>query len=180
MAIQGKRIAFILAKDFDDTEFEVPYNRLKEVGADATIVGLRAGDDFCGDHDRVCVTTDKSFDEVSVDDFDGLVIPGGYSPDKLRLDDRAVSFVRDFVNSGKTVGAICHGPQILITAGVVKGRTLTCWPSIAVDLKNAGANYVDQQVVVDGNLVSSRNPRDAEAFAAKLIQMIGEELAAAA
>lgn len=180
MAIPGKRVVFILASDFEDVEFETPYNRLKEAGAETVIVGLKSNDRICGKKEKVCVTTETTFDQIDVDDFDAMVIPGGYSPDKLRIDERAVGFVRDFVNSGKPVGSICHGPQILITADVVRGRTLTCWPSVAVDLKNAGANYVDQQVVVDGNLISSRNPHDAEAFALKLIEVIGQQKQAAA
>lgn len=180
MAVGRKKVAFILADDFEDTEFEVPYDRLKSAGLNAVIVGLKAGEHVCGYRERVCVTTDTSFDDVSADDFDALVIAGGYSPDKLRIHEQAVDFVRDFMNSGKVVGSICHGPQILITAGVIEGRTLTSWPSVAVDVVNAGGTYVDRQVVVDECLVTSRNPQDAEAFAGKLVELIlGEERAAA-
>lgn len=180
MVTRAKNIAFILADDFEDAEFEIPYNRLKEAGLNAVIVGLQAGKHLCGLHDRVCVTTEKSLDDVSIDDFDALVIAGGYSPDKLRAHEQAVNFARDFMNAGKIVGAICHGPQLLITADVLKGRTLTSWSTVAVDIENAGGNFVDKQVVVDECLVTSRNPQDAEAFSRKLIELIiGEERAAA-
>ena len=177
--VTAKRVAFVVAGDFDDTEFEVSYGAFEAAGAEVTIVGLATNEHLCGHHNRICVTTDKSFDEVSADDFDAQVIPGGYSPDKLRIDDRAVRFVKSFVESGKPVGAICHGPQLLITAGVVDGKTVTGWPSIAIDLKNAGANFIDSAVVVDGNIVTSRNPGDARAFSEKLIDMLGLGKAAA-
>ncbi len=169
----AKRIAFIVASDFDDAEFEIPYGQLKAGGAEIVIVGLKAGEHLCGHRGRICANAEKSFDEVSAEDFDALIIPGGYSPDKLRIDDRAVRFVKDFVESGKTVGAICHGPQILITAEVVRGKSVTGWSSIAIDLKNAGAKFVDAPVVVDGNIVTSRNPGDAEEFSAKIAEILG-------
>jgi protease I len=114
---------------------------------------------------------DRPVSEASVDEFDGLVLPGGtVNPDKLRLDKSAVSFVRDFVDSGKPVAAICHGPWTLVEAGVTAGRTMTSYPSIRTDLRNAGARVVDEEVVVDGNLISSRSPQDLPAFCATIIK----------
>jgi protease I len=110
------------------------------------------------------VAVEKSFGDVSPGDFDALLIPGGYSPDKLRADEEAVAFVRDFMKTGKPVFSICHGPQILITADVLRGRRITGWKSIRQDIKNAGAEFADKEVVVDGNLVSSRQPSDLPAF----------------
>ena len=110
------------------------------------------------------MTVDKAISEVTTDTFGALLIPGGYSPDKLRADEQAVDFVREFVNSGKPVFSICHGPQLLITADVLRGRTITGWKSIVQDIKNAGATYIDQEVVIDGNLISSRSPQDLPAF----------------
>jgi protease I len=110
------------------------------------------------------VRIDKSVKDVSADDFDALLIPGGYSPDKLRVDEKAVRFVRQFVESGKPVFVICHGPQLLITAQVLEGRKITGWKSIIQDIKNAGAKFIDQEVVEDGKLISSRSPNDLPAF----------------
>ncbi|MDT7733283.1 MAG: protease, partial [Mycobacterium sp.] len=119
------------------------------------------------------IRVDQAVSEASVDEFDALVLPGGtVNPDKLRLDDAAVAFVRDFVNSGKPVAAVCHGPWTLVEAGVVAGRTMTTYPSIRTDLKNAGAEVVDEEVVVDGNLITSRSPDDLPAFCAKLIDQL--------
>jgi protease I len=119
------------------------------------------------------IRVDQVVAEASIDDFDALVLPGGtVNPDKLRLDESAVAFVRDFVNSGKPVAAICHGPWTLVEAGVVAGRTVTSYPSIRTDLRNAGANVVDEEVVVDGNVITSRAPDDLPAFCAKLIRQL--------
>jgi protease I len=115
---------------------------------------------------------DKAVRNVSVDDFDALLIPGGYSPDKIRVDENAVKFARDFVNSGKPVFAICHAAQLLITADVLRGRKMTGWKSVVQDIKNAGAHYVDEKVVVDGNHVSSRQPSDIPEFVAAALKKL--------
>jgi protease I len=127
-------------------------------------VGLEAGKTVKGKKKGTEVRIDKAVGDVSVEDYDALLIPGGYSPDQLRVDEKAVRFAGDFVKSGKPVFAICHAGQLLITAQVLKGRRFTGYKSIIQDIKNAGAEFVDQEVVVDGNLVSSRNPNDIPAF----------------
>jgi len=170
--IDGKRIAVVLEKDFEDSEFYVPYKRLKEEGAELTVVGLERGKMLKGKSEGYEVRVEKSFDEVKPEEFDALLIPGGYSPDKLRAHEQAVDFVKHF--EGKPIFAICHGPQLLISADVVKGKTVTSWRSVAVDLKNAGAQWVDREVVVDGNVVTSRKPEDLDAFVSAIIDMLGK------
>jgi protease I len=170
--LSGKKIAVVLETDFEDSEFYVPYNRLKEEGAELTIVGLEKGKALKGKSEGYVATVERSFDEVKPEDFDALLIPGGHSPDKLRAHENAVNFVKGF--RGKPVFAICHGPQLLISAEMVKGRTMTSWPSVAIDLKNAGANWVDREVVVDGELITSRKPADLEAFVSAIVKTLGK------
>jgi protease I len=140
------------------------------------LLSLKTGEIQARNHDLEpagTVVVDRAVSEASVDEFDGLVLPGGtVNPDKLRLDKTAVSFVRDFVDSGKPVAAICHGPWTLVEASVTAGRTMTSYPSIRTDLRNAGAHVVDEEVVVDGNLISSRSPRDLPAFCSTLIKQL--------
>jgi protease I len=157
-------IAVVLADLFEDSEYTVPVEGFKNAEHRIVVVGLKAGETVRGKKDGTPVEVGKSFEDVSSGDFDALLIPGGYSPDKLRADERAVDFVRDFMEAGKPVFSICHGPQILITADVLKGRRITGWKSIKQDIKNAGAEFLDSEVVVDGNLVSSRQPSDLPAF----------------
>ena len=170
--LSGKKIAVVLENDFEDSEFYVPYNRLKEEGAELTVVGLERGKTLKGKSEGYKATVDKSFGEVDAESFDAILIPGGYSPDKLRAHDEALNFVKAFRE--KPVFAICHGPQLLISAEMVKGRTMTSWPSVAVDLKNAGAHWVDKAVVVDGNMVTSRKPADLEVFVDAAIKSLSE------
>ncbi len=158
------KIAALLTDYFEDSEYTQPAEAFQKAGHKVLHVGLKAGATVKGKRDHTPVIIDKSVKEVSVDDFDALFIPGGYSPDQLRVEDKAVQFTRDFVNSGKPVFAICHAPQIMITADVIRGRRITGYKSIIQDIKNAGAEFVDQSVVVDGNLVSSRNPGDLPDF----------------
>ncbi|MBX6755323.1 type 1 glutamine amidotransferase domain-containing protein [Thermorudis peleae] len=160
--LTGKRIAMIVANNFEDVEATDPKSYLEQHGATVVVIGLNR-EPITGKKGAV-LQPDKTIDEVSVDDFDALVIPGGGSPENLRIDDRAVAFARQFVESGKLVAAICHGPQLLISAGVLRGRTVTCVNKIRDDVKNAGANYVDQPVVIDGNLITSRVPADLPQF----------------
>lgn len=170
--LDGKKIAVVLENGFEDSEFYVPYNRLKDEGAELTIVGLERGKVLEGKSEGYRAKADRSFDEVKPEDFDALLIPGGYSPDKLRAYEKPVDFVKGF--EGKPVFAICHGPQLLISAGMVKGKTVTSWASVAVDLKNAGANWIDRDVVIDGNLVTSRKPADLGAFVEAIIDILGK------
>jgi len=157
-------VAVIITDMFEDSEYTEPAEAFKKAGHRLTHVGLEAEKTVTGKKDATPVTIDKSIDSVSVDDFDALLIPGGYSPDKLRVDENAVTFTREFMQSGKPVFAICHAGQLLITADVIRGRKMTGWKSIIQDIKNAGAEFVDQEVVEDGNLISSRHPGDLPAF----------------
>lgn len=158
------KIAVIITDMFEDSEYTQPAEGFKDAGHELVHVGLEAGQTVIGKKKQTPVTIDKRVGEVSVDDFDALLIPGGYSPDKLRVDDDAVRFAKKFVQSGKPVFSICHAPQLLITADVLRGRKITGYTSIVQDIKNAGAEFVDAEVVVDGNLVSSRNPGDLPPF----------------
>ena len=175
------RVACIIAADFEDSELSVPVDRLEDQGHEVVLVGLSKGDTLRGKKGDTKVTTEAAVADVRATDFDALLIPGGYSPDKLRIDERAVRFVRDFDEAGKPIAAICHGPQLLIEAGVVDGRRMTSWPSVKTDLQNAGANWEDASVVVDGELVTSRKPADlddfSDAFLAKL-RVVDERTAA--
>ncbi|HYN35695.1 MAG TPA: type 1 glutamine amidotransferase domain-containing protein, partial [Actinomycetota bacterium] len=152
------KVAFIMDNLFEDSEFRVPYDRVKEAGHEPVIIGLEKGKEIKGKKGKEEVVTDASIDEVSPKEFDALVIPGGYSPDLIRGNDRMVSFVRSIYEGEKPVAAICHAGWLLAEADIAKGKTLTSWPSIKTDLVNAGANLVDQEVVEDGNLITSRKP----------------------
>lgn len=158
------KIAVILADLFEDSEYTEPARSFREAGHELVHIGLTRNEAVKGKKKGTPVTIEKTFDEVSAGDFDALLIPGGYSPDKLRADDRAVRFVKDFMESDKPVFSICHGPQILITADKLRGRRVTGWKSIIQDIKNAGAEFLDREVVVDGNLVTSRQPADLPPF----------------
>lgn len=160
----GKKIAAIITDMFEDSEYTEPAKAFRDKGHEVINIGLESGKSVKGKKEGTEVQIDKAVAEVSVQDFDALLIPGGFSPDQLRVDENAVRFTADFVNSEKPVFAICHAGQLLITAQVLKGRRFTGYKSIEQDIKNAGADFVDQKVVVDGNLVSSRNPGDIPAF----------------
>jgi protease I len=174
--LQGKKIAFLAADGVEKVELEQPREALHQAGAHTELLSLKTGEIQARNHDLEpagTVAVDRAVSEASVGEFDGLVLPGGtVNPDKLRLDKTAVSFVRDFVDSGKPVAAICHGPWTLVEASVTAGRTMTSYPSIRTDLRNAGAHVVDEEVVVDGNLISSRSPRDLPAFCSTLIKQL--------
>jgi protease I len=159
-----KKIAVLLDDMFEDVEYTKPAAAFLKAGHTLVHVGFQKGNTVHGKKAEAQVCIDKSIREVEVGDFDALFIPGGYSPDRLRIDPLIVRFVKEFMESGKPVLAICHAPQLLITAQVLKGRTVTGWKSIVQDIKNAGATYVDAEVVEDRNLISSRSPRDIPAF----------------
>jgi protease I len=159
-----RRIAVIITDLFEDSEYTEPAEAFKKAGHELIHVGLEDGKTVKGKKKETPVQIDKAVENVSEEDFDALLIPGGYSPDKIRADENAVRFTKEFVQSNKPVFLICHAAQLLITADVLKGRKLTGYTSIVQDIKNAGAEYLDQEVVVDGNLVSSRNPGDLPAF----------------
>jgi protease I len=157
-------IAMPLAEGFEDSEFTVPYERLKRAGHKLVLIGRQKGAIVRGKRGEATAKIETTGRGLRPESFDALVIPGGHSPDALRLDEDIVDFVRGFMETHKIVGAVCHGPQLLIEADVVGGRTLTSWPSVRKDLINAGASWVDREVVKDGNLITSRKPDDLPAF----------------
>ena len=158
------KIAVIMDDMFEDVEYTRPAEAFREKGHQLVHVGLEKGKEVTGKKKTARVRIDESVTDASPADFDALFIPGGHSPDNLRAHDEAVSFAGKFLESGKPVFAICHAPQLLITARALKNRKVTGWKSIVQDIKNAGAEFVDKEVVVDGNLVSSRQPSDIHAF----------------
>ncbi len=166
------KVAFIVDEMFEDSEFRVPYERVKEAGHDAVIVGLERGKELKGKKGEVTIRTDVAIDEVSPQEFDALVIPGGYSPDKIRTNEKMVALTKAIFGAEKPVAAICHAGWMLAEADVIRGKTLTSWPSIKTDLINAGADWVDQEVVEDGNLITSRKPDDLEAFTKTLLSQL--------
>jgi protease I len=166
--LQGRTIAFLAADGVEKVELEQPRAAVEDAGGRVVLLSVKSGEIEARNHDLEpagTFTVDREVSGADVAEFDGLVLPGGtVNPDKLRIDETAVGFVRDFVNSGKPVAAICHGPWTLVEADVVRGRTLTSYPSIRTDLRNAGATVVDQEVCLDGNLITSRSPDDLPAF----------------
>ena len=166
------KVACVLASDFEDSEFSEPHQALLEAGHGVTVIGLEAGATLAGKKGKAKASVEKTFAEVSPDQFDALLIPGGSSPDKLRAHDEAVRFVKAMMRSGKPAMVICHGPQLLLTADEYKGHKMTAWKTIQGDLKKAGANVVDQEVVVDGNLVTSRQPSDIPAFIRESLKVL--------
>jgi protease I len=176
--LQGKKIAILLAPiGTEQVEFEESKKAVESEGATVDVVGLQTGDAQTMNSDvnpGDTFTVEKTFSEVLADEFDGLVVPGGtVGADKLRGSDEAVSFVHSFFDQAKPVGVICHGPWTLVEADVVKGRTLTSYPTLRTDIRNAGGNWVDEEVVVDQGLVTSRNPDDVPAFCAKIVEEFG-------
>ncbi len=165
-------IAVLLADDFEDSEFRVPYQQLQKAGHKLTVLGKKAGATVKGKKGKEEVAIDAAIADHRASEFDAVVIPGGYSPDHLRTEESAVRFVREIHDAEKPVAAVCHGPSLLIEADVVRGKTVTSWPSVRTDLKNAGAKWVDQQVAKDGVLITSRNPDDLDAFSAAIIQAL--------
>lgn len=157
-------IAFVLGEDFEDSEFRTPYDGLKSRGHSIDIIGAKAGAVVKGKKGKEEVKIEKTAGEVDPARYDALVIPGGYSPDHLRMDQAVVGLTQRMLRDGKLVAAVCHGPQLLIEAEGVKGRVVTSWPSVRKDLENAGATWVDEEVHVDGKLITSRKPDDLPAF----------------
>jgi protease I len=167
------KLACLLANGFEDSEFRQPYDALRGAGHEVVIIGLEAGQKLDGYKGvERGVTVERSFSEVSPDDFDALFIPGGHSPDRLRAHQPPVDFVRAFFEAGKPVAAICHGPQIFLTADTFRDHRMTAWKTIQGDLRLAGADVVDQEVVVDRNLVTSRQPSDIPAFVRETLQLL--------
>lgn len=172
-------IAIPIDDDFEDSEFTVPRDRLREAGHEIVTLGVERGRTVAGKRGKATVTVDASADECDPAVFDAVVIPGGYSPDHLRTDGALVAFLKKFHATGRLVAAVCHGPQLLIEADAVRGRTVTSWPSIRKDLVNAGAAWVDRPVVEDGNLITSRKPEDLEAFSDAILRRLDRTAAVA-
>ena len=170
--LAGKRVAMFVEDGFEDRELTGPLQALRAAGAAVTLVGPTAGAEFRGKRGEAAVTSEVAAGAARIADFDAFVIPGGYAPDKMRMRHAMVDLAREAMDAGKPVAAICHGPQLLISAGVLRGRTLTCWPSIAIDVKNAGGLYVDKPVVEDGNLITSRKPDDVPMFSDAIIRAL--------
>jgi protease I len=173
--LDGKKVAIIAAEGVEQVELTEPKKAVEDEGAETTLVSVEAGEFRGFNHlDKADMfTAEKAANEVSVDDFDALLLPGGVANrDFLRTDEATVGFIRDFFNAGKPIGVICHGPWTLVEAGVLKGRTITSWPSLQTDIRNAGGTWVDEEVVVDDTLVSSRNPDDLPAFCAKVVETL--------
>lgn len=166
------RVAFIVDDLFEDSEFRVPYDRLKAAGHEVVVVGLERGKEIEGKKKKERIRTERSAEEVSADEFDALVIPGGYSPDHLRGSLPMVKLTRTMFVAEKPVAAVCHGPWMLVEADVLDDKTVTSWPTIRTDLINAGARWVDREVVEDENLITSRKPEDLEAFTAAILRQL--------
>jgi protease I len=175
--LDGKRIAFLATDGVEQVELTEPLKAVRDAGADVDLISLKKGEFQGFNHlDKGdTFTADRAVKDADADDYDGIVLPGGVAnPDFLRSDEDAVRFVRSFVEAKKPVGAICHGPWTLVEADVIKGRTLTSWPSLQTDIRNAGATWVDEEVHVDQGLVTSRKPDDLPAFNAKVIEEVAE------
>jgi protease I len=175
--LSGKRVAILVADGFEQVELDEPRKALDQAGAKTQVVSPAKGKVKGVNHDKPAAgaKVDVPLDSAKPDDYDALMLPGGVmNPDALRQEKKAVEFVRSFFQAGKPVAAICHGPQVLIEANVVRGRRVTSFPSVQTDLKNAGANWVDEEVVCDNGLVTSRRPDDIPAFNAKMVEEIAE------
>jgi deglycase len=172
--LKGKKVAILAADMFERVELEQPRKALQDAGAEVEVVSIHDGEIEGFDHFEPAntVAIDKTVEEVSPQEYDALLIPGGVgNPDQLRGDENAVSFVRGFHEAGKPMAVICHGPWMLVESGVVRGKRVTSWPTLQADIRNAGGDWVDEEVVVDGNLVTSRKPGDIPAFNEKMLEL---------
>jgi protease I len=175
--LRGKKVAVLATDGFEQSELEKPVEALKAAGATVEVVSPKSGEIQGMEHNEKGrpVRVDRALDQAVAEDYDSIVLPGGVAnPDALRLEPRAIAFVRAFADAGKPIAAICHGPWTLINAEAVEGKRMTSWPSLEADLRNAGAEWVDEEVVVDEGLVTSRKPDDLPAFCAKMIEEFAE------
>jgi protease I len=172
MELKGKKIAVFLEKMFEDTEYWYPYLRMKEAGADVVAVAPKK-DEYKGKNGTTA-KPDKTINDIKAEDFDALIIPGGMSPDHMRREPKMVEFTRQINKNGKIVAAICHAGWMLASADIIKGKKVTSFFSIKDDLINAGAEWVDKEVVVDGNIITSRNPDDLPAFCREIISSLNK------
>lgn len=170
--LSGKKIAILVEEGFEDSELIEPLRAMKNAGARVLIVGSGSRETYRGKRGKATARVDTTADRVSAEDFDAIIVPGGYAADKMRSHQAMVELVRKAYHLGKVIAAICHGPQLLISAEIVKGHRLTSWSSVAVDLRNAGADWVDMPVVQDGNLITSRKPADLPRFNKTIIEAL--------
>jgi len=166
------KVAFLLANNFEDSEMKNPYEAVKEAGHETVIVGLEKGAECKGKKGTVSYTVDIGASEAKAEDFDAVVIPGGSSPEALRVNDDVVRFVKEVNEQGKLIAGICHGPQVMISADILKGKAATCYIGIRDDVKLAGADYRDEEVVVSENIVTSRTPKDEPAFIREILEKL--------
>jgi protease I len=169
------RIGILVGDGFEDSELMQPCDALRDAGHEVVLIGTVSGEEVTGKRGDVTVRTDVAARDVHASELDALVIPGGWSPDHLRTDAACVRLVRDMFLADKPLAAVCHGPSLLVEAGVLEGRTVTSWPSIRTDLLNAGARVVEREVCVDGNLITSRKPEDLAAFSRALLEALAPE-----
>ena len=170
--LNGKRIAILAEEDFEDSELIEPMRAMKNAGAKVLIIGSGSKETYRGKRGSVTVSVDATADKVKVEDFNAIIVPGGYATDRMRLYQSMIELVRKAHELGKVVAAICHGPQLLISAEIVRGHRVTSWPSLMVDLRNAGADWVDAPVAQDGNIITSRKPADLPRFNKAIIEAL--------
>jgi protease I len=170
--LTGKRIAILVEEDFEDSELIESLRAMKDAGARVVIVGSGSKKSYRGKRRSAVVKAEMPADSAVAENFDAIIIPGGYAPDKMRLYQPMIDLVKKANNEGKLIAAICHGPQLLISADILRGRRVTSWPSVAVDLQNAGATWIDKPVVLDGNIVTSRKPFDLPKFNKAIIEAL--------
>lgn len=166
------KVAFLLASGFEDSEMKVPYDEVIKAGHQAEIIGLKKSETLLGKKGNISYAADKAISEVKAGDYDAIVIPGGSSPENLRLNPEILVFVKEANDAGTPIASICHGPQILISADLLQGRTVTSYPPLKDDVVNAGAEFKDEEVVVDGNYITSRTPKDEPAFVRELLKVL--------
>ena len=172
--LAGKRVAILAEEGFEDAELLEPLRAMKDAGARVVIVGSGSKDIYKGKRGNT-ISADTSATEVRAQDFDAIIVPGGHAPDKMRLSQAMIELVQQAYNSGKVIAAICHGPQLLISADIVKGRRLASWPSVAIDLKNAGAEWVNEPLIQDDNIITSRKPADLPRFNKAIIEVLKQQ-----
>ena len=172
--VAGKRVAMLVEDEFEDRELTGPLEALRAAGVEVTLIGAVKGAAYKGKRGEATITADIAAGTAKAQDFDAVVIPGGHAPDKMRMRHAMVDLARDMMEAGKPVAAICHGPQVLISANVLRGRTLTCWPSIAIDVTNAGGLYVDRPVVEDRGIITARKIDDIGPFVETILRLASE------
>ncbi|MBM3897625.1 MAG: type 1 glutamine amidotransferase [Thaumarchaeota archaeon] len=173
MKLKGINVAILAENQYEDLELWYPYYRLKEEGADVKVIGTGSAEVYKSKH-NYDAKTDAKVDNININQFDAIIIPGGWAPDYMRRYPKMIEFIRNANMKNKIIAAICHAGSLLVSAGVLKGRTVTCFKAIKDDVINAGANYVDKEVVVDNNLVTSRHPSDLPAFSRELVKILSK------